>query len=273
MDRLIVLGTGNGGALKCYNTCFAIENNGKYLLVDAGGGNKILSNLIDAKIDIASINNIFVSHNHIDHIIGVVWLIRKIAGMMITSDKYDKNLNIYGSDITISGLKNLCDVLLSGPQKKYIGERILFNEVKNIENINIINHEFTFFDINARKDKQFGFKMKLSEGKYLTFAGDEPLDESLNNLVKDSEWLLHESFCIESEVPKYKPHEKGHCSVKEASIIAEKVNAKNLVLWHTEDNNLEKRQEVYSNEAKKYFNGNVFVPNDLDVIDLKKGDL
>jgi len=27
MDKLVVLGTGNGGAIKCYNTCFALEKN------------------------------------------------------------------------------------------------------------------------------------------------------------------------------------------------------------------------------------------------------
>jgi len=29
--KLIVLGTGNAGALKCYNTCFALQNNDEYL--------------------------------------------------------------------------------------------------------------------------------------------------------------------------------------------------------------------------------------------------
>ena len=49
--KLHILGTGNGGALDCYNTCFSIENNNEYLLVDGGGGNQILKqlNVIQAK--------------------------------------------------------------------------------------------------------------------------------------------------------------------------------------------------------------------------------
>ena len=39
MEKLIVLGTGNAMATKCYNTCFAIEDGEEYFLVDAGGGN------------------------------------------------------------------------------------------------------------------------------------------------------------------------------------------------------------------------------------------
>lgn len=48
-------------------------------------------------------------------------------------------------------------------------------------------------------------------------------------------------------------HEKGHGMVKEIAQFAEKVNIKNLVLWHTEDMSLEIRKIEYTKEAKKYF--------------------
>lgn len=43
--ELIMLGTGNAMVTKCYNTCFALRNEEEYFLVDAGGGNGILSQL------------------------------------------------------------------------------------------------------------------------------------------------------------------------------------------------------------------------------------
>ena len=43
--KLTILGTGNAMVTKCYNTCFAIEQNDEYFLVDGGGGNQILSQL------------------------------------------------------------------------------------------------------------------------------------------------------------------------------------------------------------------------------------
>ena len=43
MERLIVLGTGNAQAIHCYNTCYAMQKGEEYFLVDAGGGNGILS--------------------------------------------------------------------------------------------------------------------------------------------------------------------------------------------------------------------------------------
>ena len=67
MERLIVLGTGNAQAIHCYNTCYAMQKGEEYFLVDAGGGNGILSQLDKAGITLESIHNIFVTHAHNDH--------------------------------------------------------------------------------------------------------------------------------------------------------------------------------------------------------------
>lgn len=46
MEKLIVLGTGNASVTKCYNTCSIIQDEkGKYFMIDAGGGNGILTQL------------------------------------------------------------------------------------------------------------------------------------------------------------------------------------------------------------------------------------
>ena len=48
--QIIMLGTGNAGVTRCYNTCFAIRTAENVLLVDAGGGNGILVQLEKAGI-------------------------------------------------------------------------------------------------------------------------------------------------------------------------------------------------------------------------------
>ena len=45
--KLTILGTGNATVSECYNTCYAISDEGKHFLVDAGGGNRILKVLKD----------------------------------------------------------------------------------------------------------------------------------------------------------------------------------------------------------------------------------
>ena len=80
--KLTMLGTGNASVTNCYNTCFALSEKDKHFLVDAGGGNQILSQLETADIPLGDIHDIFVTHEHIDHILGVIWLIRMIGQRM-----------------------------------------------------------------------------------------------------------------------------------------------------------------------------------------------
>ena len=47
---ITILGTGNALATRCYNTCFTLHSKEKVLLVDAGGGNGILTQLERAGI-------------------------------------------------------------------------------------------------------------------------------------------------------------------------------------------------------------------------------
>ena len=41
--------------------------------------------------------------------------------------------------------------------------------------------------------------MDIGNGKKLTCCGDEPYTDYEEKYAKDSEWLLHEAFCLYSE--------------------------------------------------------------------------
>ena len=43
--KLTMLGTGNAVVTACYNTCFTLDEDGGYFLVDGGGGNTVLRRL------------------------------------------------------------------------------------------------------------------------------------------------------------------------------------------------------------------------------------
>ena len=66
----------------------------------------------------------------------------------------------------------------------------------------------------------------------------------------------------------FKPYEKHHSTVKDAASLAQRLSAKNLLLYHTEDSDLEHRKERYTLEARQYFGGNIYVPDDLEVLSL-----
>ena len=87
-ETLILLGTGNATVTKCFNTCFAIKTGEEYFLVDTGGGNGIMTQLEKAGIPMESIHEIFMSHEHTDHLLGLIWLIRMIATKMKPGSAY-----------------------------------------------------------------------------------------------------------------------------------------------------------------------------------------
>ena len=79
MEKLIVLGTGSGLTINCYSLSALLENtNGNYLLIDTGSGNQILNHLKAKNININKIHDIFISHKHIDHLWGIIPLLRYI---------------------------------------------------------------------------------------------------------------------------------------------------------------------------------------------------
>ena len=131
MERnLIMLGTGNAMVTKCYNTCFAIQNGEEYPLVDAGGGNGILGRLEEAEIPVDKIHYMFVTHAHTDHVLGVVWVIRKVATMM-RSGAYEGNFKIYCHEDLADTIMQLCTLTLVKKFTVFLGDRILIKKVKD----------------------------------------------------------------------------------------------------------------------------------------------
>ncbi len=263
-NRIIMLGTGNATVKKCYNTCFVIETGTTKLLVDAGGGNGVLGQLDKAGIDIADIHHLFVTHAHTDHVLGVVWIIRMAA----QCKEYEGKLNIYSHDKVMTVIKTIINMILAKKQMEKVAERVVFHELKDGDDFNVGDIKLTCFDIHSTKEKQFGFKAIMPDGKSLACLGDEPYNEQNSKHVENSDWMMCEAFCLYADRDIFKPYEKCHSTALDAGKLAAKLNIINLILYHTEERTLDTRKTNYSKEAGKVFNGNIFVPDDLEVINL-----
>ena len=259
---LTMLGTGHATVTKCYNTCFLLHENEDYFMVDAGGGNRILGILEEEGIELSKIHDLFVTHAHSDHLLGVVWMIRKI-GQLMRQNEYEGNLRIYANASVVEGLQIICGIVLMKKVTKLFDDRIQFIVLQDGDVHKIINRDITFFDIKAEKLLQFGFGI---ESDSFIFCGDEPLKEKLYGYVKGKKWMLHEAFCMEAECDKFKPREKKHSTVKDVCMLAEKLEVKNLVLMHTEDSHIGDKKNLYEKEGKEYFLGNLYVPEDGEKI-------
>lgn len=266
MEKIIMLGTGNGGTIDLYNTCFVIQNGNVNFLIDTGGSIEIIKRLKQVDIDYKSIRNIFISHSHTDHILGIFWLFKKISKNVMHGDIKEK-INLYCNDVVYEAIIEVA---------KYILPEKLMNAIYSIVDFKILNDgdkysingiEYTFFDVQAKGTKQFGFECCLNNKK-LAFLGDETLNSNLYDRIKGFDYIMHAAFCLDSEENIFHAYEKHHSTTKSTSEVMNKLGVKNLILYHTEESHKENRKELYTKEAQEYFNGNVIVPNDLEIIEI-----
>ena len=115
--KLTILGTGNATVTECYNTCFVISNKENHFMIDGGGGNMILHQLKSAGFDWKEMRDIFVTHKHIDHLLGIIWMMRMILQNM-NRGTYDGEATIYGHEEVIAILEKIAGEVLSEKETK-----------------------------------------------------------------------------------------------------------------------------------------------------------
>ena len=270
MNQITMLGTGNATVSQIYNTCFLLQTSSTLMLVDAGGGNGILSQLRKVNVQISDIHHLFVTHAHTDHVLGVIWVIRMVA----QCKGYEGLLHVYGNDNVMKVIKTIIDMILAKKQLAKVAERVVFHQLEDGDCFEVGDMKLECFDIQSTKEKQFGFRAELpssdESGKPLVLAclGDEPYNEQNRRYIVGADWMMCEAFCLYADRDTFKPYEKCHSTALDAGKLAEELGVKNLILYHTEEKTLANRKENYTREAAENFKGRIFVPDDLEVIEL-----
>lgn len=269
--QITMLGTGNATVSQIYNTCFVLKTPSTLMLVDAGGGNGILAQLKKVNVQISDIHHLFVTHAHTDHVLGVIWVIRMVA----QCKGYEGLLHVYGNDKVMKVIKTIIDMILAKKQLTKVAERVVFHQLEDGDCFEVGDMKLECFDIQSTKEKQFGFRAELpsssdGSGKPLVLAclGDEPYNEQNRRYIVGADWMMCEAFCLYADRDTFKPYEKCHSTALDAGKLAEELGVKNLILYHTEEKTLANRKENYTREAAENFKGRIFVPDDLEVIEL-----
>ena len=268
MAKITMLGTGSGGTLELYNTCFVIQNEQGVFLIDTGGSIEIIKRLKQINISLEEIQNIFISHSHTDHILGLIWIFKKMTSMMMKGIKIDK-INIYCNDVVYEAIKGVSNYVLQPSILKVIDEVANFVVLKDKDTYTINGIEYEFFDILAKGTKQFGFECLLDDNRFI-FLGDEPLNPILSQRIQNADYVTHEAMCLDKEESKFNAYKKNHSTALSAAKTLNELNVKNIILYHTEESHGIDRKRLYEEEAQSVFKGTVIVPDDLEEIRLVK---
>lgn len=258
-----MLGTGHAMVTKCYNTCFLIKNDKGSVMIDCGGGNKLLNQMDGAGEDWRDVKDIFITHAHTDHVTGIVWAVRRLSGLFRDGSKED--VNIYGHSEVIELVRTMLTVMLSKYDGNYdfAGGHIHLVTVEDGDTFTSCGMEFTAFDIGSEDKKQFGFRCQYRPGEYIVCLGDESYHDTAEKYARDADWLMHEAFNAEPSGGIQR-----HGSARRAGQNARLLGAKHLIMYHTEDRNLAERKALYTSIAAQEYDGEIFMPDDLETIDL-----
>lgn len=107
---------------------------------------------------------IFVTHKHLDHITGIIWMIRMICQSM-KQGEYEGEAVMYAHDEVTTLLQDFSEKLLQKKDTEFIGKRLHLIPVADGESKEILNKKVTFFDIQSTKARQFGFAWNWEMGR------------------------------------------------------------------------------------------------------------
>lgn len=99
-----------------------------------------------------------------------------------------------------------------------------------------------------------------------TCCGDEPYNDAERLMQRTASGCCTKHSVSTAGRPS--PYEKHHSTVKDACELAEELHVPNLLLYHTEDKNITHRKELYTAEGTEYYHGNLYIPEDLETIEL-----
>ncbi len=267
--ELILLGTGYPypSADRAGPSC-AVMVGGKAFIVDAGRGT--VMRLAAAGISWDSIQSVFITHLHSDHIDGLPDLFHStwqfgnggpfnLYGPEGIRQVADGILQFYGPDIHIR--RDLTEKLPAAGARinvHVIEEGVVFEMPDTVR--------ITAFAVNHHPvEPAFGFRFDAGPDS-IVISGDTRPNPNLDRFAQDADILVHEAYVngnggsLEDGQRPWTIYDY-HSSAAEAGEAAEKAGVKVLVLTHLIPGNAPER--YFMQEAKKAFRGKIIVGRDL----------
>lgn len=300
MEPIKVTFLGTSGSVPQKDKNFAsilLAYRGENLLFDAPEGTQ--KQLMQSQHSMMGVNNVFISHMHADHFLGLFgWI------STMTLNQRKEKLTIYsprGGKEKIQ--KIMKEVIHPGFEIEYKELKkggIMKNEFFEIKAFPL-KHEINCFgfvfkekdkagEFNRKKAEALGIPVgplyaklaagenvkvngktftpkqvmdysKKREGRKIVIVSDtRPIKEIIEE-SKNAELLVHEATFLDKQ--KENAIEAMHTTILEASETAKKAKAKKLALFHFSARNTNENEML--EEAKKEFE-NTIIPHDLETI-------
>jgi len=243
--KVVFLGTNGWFSTNLGNTsCVLIDSAKHYVVFDAGDGIYKLDRHIKTEKPI----NLFLSHLHLDHIIGL-----HILGKF----NFRQKIRIYGYKGTKDGLG-----IIRHPYSAPLSDLPIQIEINDLEED---EHNLPFpvtYKPLIHADPCLGYRLKLDD-RIVAYCADTGICDNLYALAENADLLITECSYKSGQEAWSWPHLKP----EEAANVAKRANAKRLVLTHFDANiyrTLEDREQAETT-ARKIFEKTVAACDDLEI--------
>ena len=284
--EIIFLGTSSAVHSKERNqVSIAVKAFGKVILFDCGEGTQ--RQMLHTKVSPMKISNIFITHFHGDHILGLPGLLQSMS-----LNGRESKLTVYGP----RGLNKLKDAIYSlgycaieyPVEFIEIDTGVIEETEEYVIRAQSVRHNVPSlaYSIEEKKKPRFlrekaielGVPVgpafgKLHNGKEveidgriikpeqvlgpprkgikLTYSGDTRPCEEMIMFARDSTLLIHESTFIQKEAQN--AEEYGHSTSRDAAFVARESNSKRLIITHISTRYGEEYAQIMLKEAQEIF--------------------
>lgn len=261
-NKIIVLGNCASQTADYETTNFIILLEGKSIFLDMGPGS--IRQMLRAGLSVTDTDLIILTHCHGDHTLGFPYFAFSNFAERQQGKKGPDVIPIIALPEVYKGVMDMFRFCY--PPGKY--------PTFDFENWEASSSEKKVFEFEGIKITTtpvthsvptIGVSFEVGSTK-ITFSSDTLYDERLVELAKGSNILVHEAFGTR-EIKKFAEQIK-HGISEEAGRAASDANVQMLVLVHPLS--LYRREPAkLINEAKKYYDGKIIVPSELEIISLK----
>lgn len=275
-SRLILLGTGGGPTPKPNRSAPAqvIVVNGASYVIDCGDG--VARQMVLAKLKLAAIKNIFLTHQHSDHNADYGNLV-----LLAWAADLSKPINAYGPPplgaMTRLFLEmNDYDIRtrISDEGRPPLGDLIVPHEISSgglvmqDENVKV-----TAALVDHPPVPAFAYRFDCPD-RSIVFSGDTRPSTSLVKLAQSADILVHEVMYLPGieQVIAAEPNAKtlrehllaSHSTAEQVGRVASEAGVKTLVLSHFVPGGAPfLKDEIWFDAVHPYFSGNLIVGRDL----------
>lgn len=291
--KVVFLGTaGTIPSVERNTSAIFVQHSNYRFLFDCGEGTQ--RQIISAKLGFRNLDNVFITHMHTDHFIGVFGLIETLSlnGRKKELNFYTPNPAMLKTLFEIFGYENLdypinVKKAKDGDEIRFRGFKIFVFKTEHIVpsvGYALIEDDTRKFDreraialgippgpIYARlkagetinwKGNIITPEMVLGEtkrGRRLVYTGDTRPCERTVEVATGADLLIHDASFTEEL--KEKALESGHSTAKEAGEVAKRAKVRKLILTHLSAR-FSREPDKLLNEAREVF-GNVEVARDF----------